>query len=198
MTSTVALAGCSQLGNPIDVLTGKRDAPDEFLVVSRKPLQMPVSQNLPEPRLGARSQLEPDPATDAVVALLGPGAVPTTTGGASAGEQALLSAADATAANLPQTDAELQEIERALDENQPYEAPLLIDLLSGDSDSEVYEDALVPGAEARRLQVEGVSPTPIDPTDILAPPPEPEPTPEVYNDRLPNNRLPSAPTETAF
>ena len=59
-----------------------------------------------------------------------------------------------------------------------------------------------PAAEARRLQTEGVSAAPIDPDDN----PNPEPLitsegPDLYyetDDGKPNNKLPSASTETAF
>ena len=84
------MAGCETIGNPIDVINGDRPTPDEFQVLARKPLKMPGTLDLPEPRLGEVSPLEPDPTTDAVVALLG---VPTATASPqpSPGEQALLS-----------------------------------------------------------------------------------------------------------
>ena len=89
------VASCDAIGNPLEAIGGSRSSPDEFAVLSRKPLQMPSSVGLPEPRLGETSALEPDPSADAVAALLGT-STPRPSAPASAGEAALLSAANAS------------------------------------------------------------------------------------------------------
>lgn len=191
------LAGCDTLGNPMDILSGKRTTPDEFQVLARKPLRMPGSLALPEPRLGEASALEPDPRTDAVIALLGG---PVVAGGSSggAGEQALLDAANATAEQT-EIRAALRADEENFDSNKPYEAPSIFELF-GPSEKKP-EDAIDPGAESRRLQVQGIAPAPINPEDL---PPEQAEEREgaelFYNtvDGKPDNKLPSATTTPAF
>lgn len=193
----IGLSGCETIGNPFDALGGKKRAPDEFQVLARKPLKMPGTLDLPEPRLGETSPLEPDPTTDAIVALLG---VPTnvTGGQPSAGERALLSAANASA-NDREAALQLEETERQLDENKPYEAPFIFEVFGGGD--EKVEDALDPIGESQRLQSEGVGVTPVDPN--YKPPeekPESERVRQTYEstDRRPTNRLPNANTTTAF
>ncbi len=69
--------------------------PDEFLVVSRRPLEAPPDFNaLPQPRPGAASRVDPDPEAEARAALLGEGGA-SGAGGASASETAILSATGA-------------------------------------------------------------------------------------------------------
>lgn len=162
----LALGACAGFRTPFDSLLAPPQAPDAFLVLSRAPLQMPPSLALPEPRPGAVSPLEPTPLVDAQVALLGRpvdaagGAAP------SAGEQSLLAAAGAAAAD-PDIRATLvaeADPDRA---DKPYEAPSLFALVFGDETLEP-EDVIDPGAEARRLAAEGVI-TPLDPNAL---PPE--------------------------
>ena len=200
MTGTVlGLSGCETIGNPFDVLSGKKQSPDEFQVLARKPLRMPGSLALPEPRLGEVSPLEPDPNTDAVIALLG-APIQRASTGTSAGEQQLLGAAN-TAANQSEIRTLLEQDEQTIDENKPYEPPSIFELLSPSGETKP-ENVIDPAAEARRLQTEGVSAAPIDPDDN----PNPEPLitsegPDLYyetDDGKPNNKLPSASTETAF
>ena len=193
LAGTLVVSGCETIGNPLDVLSGKRNAPDEFQVLARKPLRMPGSLDLPEPRLGEASPLEPDPKTDAVIALLGqPTAAGGVTGGA--GEQALLDAASASARDT-EIRRRLEAEEAAYEANKPYEPPTIFELLSGKSD-EKHEDALNPAAEARRLQTEGVAPAPVDP-DAQPPAEEGERSSEARlfyetGDGKPKNELPSA------
>ncbi|MEM0988986.1 MAG: DUF3035 domain-containing protein [Pseudomonadota bacterium] len=196
--ATLFAAGCDTLGSPLDIVSGRRDAPDEFLVVARKPLKMPGSLSLPEPRLGEQSPLEPDARGAAVVALLGAPTVAASTTGASAGERALLDAANASAQTAPGLQEDLQQTEQRLEDAQPYEAPLLVDLLSGESEEEGVDDAIDASLEARRLQTQGVSSAPIDPNDRPSLQTDEEPRQVDPIDRRPNNRLPNAPNETAF
>jgi Protein of unknown function (DUF3035) len=154
-----ALGGCDRIGNPFVVLGSKPPAPDEFQVITRKPLIMPPSVALPEPRLGEPSPLEPTPNRDAELALLGTASGPAVTG-TSQGEQALLSAADVAASN-PEIRETLALEE--LDSNEPYEPPSIFELFS--TVEAPPEDAIDAAAEARRLQAEGVAAAPIDPAD---------------------------------
>jgi Protein of unknown function (DUF3035) len=202
----VALVGCDRIGNPFVVLGSKPPAPDEFQVLARKPLRMPASVALPEPRPGTPSPLEPDPNRDAVVALLGrdaapPGAGPNTGPGAgtSRGEQALLSAADVAAGN-PEIRGTLAEERDGTGRNEPYEPPSIFELLG--AYEAPPEDVIDAGEEARRLQREGVAAAPIDPADrpaveAEAVVQEPSQYPEVGTDRRPNNR-PLSTVEPAF
>lgn len=198
MAATVS--GCAVFGSPADILSGKRSAPDEFQVLVRKPLRMPGSLNLPAPRPGEPSPLEPDPERDAVVALMGVSNISEPATGTSPGEQALLSAANASASNR-ELALELEQTVDDLEAQQPYEPPTLVELLSG-TDQEEIEDPIAASVEARRLQSEGVAATPVDPFDV----PEggrqaTSSGPEISyprTDRRPNNRLPVEGTTTAF
>lgn len=155
------VASCDSIGNPLEAIAGSPSSPDEFAVLSRKPLQMPSSVSLPEPRLGETSALEPDPSADAVAALLG---TPTSrpSAPASAGEAALLSAANAS-----QQQSEIRTT-LALEAEGPkpgekYVPPSLFDIFS-DDDPELPEGEIIdPAAESQRLQAEGRAPTPVDP-----------------------------------
>jgi hypothetical protein len=159
----LALVGCDRIGNPLVALGTKPPAPDEFQVISRAPLRMPTSVNLPEPRLGEPSPLEPNPNRDAVVALLGTEAAPRA-GGSSVGEHALLSAADVAASNpeIRQTLA----AEADAGTGEPYEPPSIFELIGAVEPPP--EDAIDAAAEARRLQTEGVAAAPVDPSAMPA------------------------------
>lgn len=195
----IALSGCETFGNPVDIISGKRTKPDEFQVVARKPLRMPGTLELPEPRLGEESPLEPDPRSDAVIALLG-GPVVSGGGAGGAGERELLEAAGAAAAQ-GESAAIIEEREAALDANETYEPPSIFEVF-GSSDDESTEDALNPAAEARRLQREGIAPAPVDPTAVPAETPgEAQQGDDLFYDttgRRPENRLPVPNTGTAF
>ena len=195
----LALAGCDAVGNPFEVLAVKRPAPDEFQVIARDPLRMPVSAALPVPQPGAPSPLDPDPHRDAAMALLGSPAQPVA-GHSSAGEEALLAAADAAAG-----DPEIRTIlesDRQGGDDRPYEPPSLWELLGATEKSEARpEDVIDPTAEARRLQTEGVAATPIDPDarpdgeeEEAADQPSPYPD-TIYGTR---NKLPSSRPTPAF
>ncbi len=129
------LFGCGELNVRRDLGLVEK-GPDEFSVIKKKPLQMPTnSASLPEPRPGARSLVEPDPAADARAALLGERAVtpqaPTAQG---ASESALVKAAGAGSADpairatLEDEAEDLAEGGRLLDvwfgRNKPNEQPL--------------------------------------------------------------------------
>lgn len=153
-----ALAGCDQIGNPLDAISGRIKPPDEFEVLPNKPLRMPSSiAQLPEPRLGERSPLEPNPNADARRALLG--GVPTAGSSVSASEAALLGAAN-TEANKPDIRTALPEDVAAAEAGQGG-VPTLAELVGLDGDP--VKDALDPDEEARRLQAEGIAPAPVNP-----------------------------------
>jgi hypothetical protein len=197
VAALLALLGCDRIGNPFVVLGSKPPAPDEFQVITRKPLRMPTSLALPEPRPGAPSPLEPDPNRDAVVALLGTDAAPQGHA-AGRGEQALLSAADVAASN-PEIRQTLAEDRDEGNRNEPYEPPSIFELLG--AYEAPPEDVIDPAEEARRLQREGVAAAPIDPADRpvveAEEVEEPSPYPEVGTDRRPDNR-PLSTVEPAF
>lgn len=194
----LALAGCGRMGNPLETLVSKPAAPDEFQVITRKPLQMPMAVTLPEPRPGARSPLDPDPNRDAVVALMGTD-TRMSAAGTSAGEQALLSAANAAASD-PEIRATLAE-DRSSGRNEPYEPPLIWELFGARSEAPP-KDAIDAAAEARRLQTEGIAAAPIDPNDRPAVEgevvEERSQYPELGVSGPPRNKLPSSGPTPAF
>lgn len=97
-----AMAGCTvssssdqTVGEQLGISVG---SPDEFLVVSRRPLQRPPSFDLPRPQPGAPSRVEPDPFIDAHNAVFSR-PEPVRLASATAGEQALLRGAGAEGDN---------------------------------------------------------------------------------------------------
>jgi hypothetical protein len=172
----LALAGCGSIGNPLKAIGGSIEAPDEFQVIARKPLQMPASAELPEPRPGAPSPLDPDPHRDAIAALLGASAAPTAAAGPSAGEQVLLSSANAAAASSD-IRVQLEQDKVAAEAKKPYQPPSLGALLGGGEKEKVDEaEMLDPVAESQRLQQEGYR-TPSDPEAVAATPESQRPEP---------------------
>ncbi|MEM9145204.1 MAG: DUF3035 domain-containing protein [Pseudomonadota bacterium] len=164
LPALAALVACDTIGNPIDAMTSKRPSPDEFQVIARKELRRPPglgSSTLPEPNPGAPSPLDPDPRGDAVAALTGQrvAASAPRASAVSRGEEALLAAADAQAANPEIRDQIIAE-NAEIAENKPYEPPTIFELLSGGPDYDP-EDVVDPVAESRRLQESGVA-TPVD------------------------------------
>ena len=99
--AAVAAAGCtldSEGGGVRQQLGIQTTAPDEFLIIARRPLEMPQSFDLPRPEPGAPSRVELNPLADAHVSLFKrPDPVRLAT--ASEGEQVLLSGADAEGDN---------------------------------------------------------------------------------------------------
>lgn len=177
------LAGCNSFGDPIEAIGGRRPAPDEFKVLPRKPLVVPatVAQPgvqpgpLPTPEPGKPSPLDPNPQREAEVALMGredAGPWPTTTTSLSAGEAALLSAADVAAGGSDirvQLETDRQAAADAK-ENEPYEPPTLLELFGfGDDEEDEIDPAVALDAitESQRLQREGL-PAPNDPLATAA------------------------------
>ena len=158
--AVTALSGCDRIGSPLDTITGNIPAPDEFRVVTRKPLNMPASANLPEPRLGERSPLEHDPGGDARALLTGQRTGPAATAGA--GESALVSAATARTSNSV-AGTSLAAREAEIEAKKPYEPPTVMELLN--NDGRKTEDVLDPDAEARRLRTGSATNTPVNPRD---------------------------------
>ncbi len=160
----LALPACDTIGNPLEALGARIPPPDEFLVIARKPLVMPATATLPEPRPGAPSPLDPDPHRDALQALLGTSGSPVvSTIEPSAGEQVLLSSANAAVASS-EIRVQLEEERIQEEAAKPYEPPSLGELLSGDKGEKLDESELLdPVAESLRLQREGYL-TPVDPS----------------------------------
>lgn len=161
----VALAGCSAIGNPFEVLSQKKKTPDEFAVLARGELRMPPSLGasvLPEPRPGAPSPLEPDPQREAILALTGSGVAPGAPASVqvSRGEAALLDAANVAAAS-PDIRVQLARDTTELAATKPFEPPTLWELFGFGSGSGADKATLLdPAAEARRLQTGG-QPAPV-------------------------------------
>ncbi|MEO1330807.1 MAG: DUF3035 domain-containing protein [Pseudomonadota bacterium] len=136
--------------------------PDEFTVVKRKPLALPGDQpqtvdDLPPPRPGAPSPLDPTPEQDAQRALTGD--VASGTSEASATEQSLLSQAGAeNADDSIRTTLETErdnELEGTMVDQVMNE---VVTAIKGSDPSQA--DALDPAAEAKRLAEEQGRPVP--------------------------------------
>ena len=159
----LALAACGAIGNPMEALGARIPPPDEFQVIARKPLMMPATASLPEPRPGAPSPLDPDPHRDAQQALLGTRAGSVVSAVApSPGEQVLLTSANAAAASS-NIRVQLEEDKITIEENKPYEPPSVGELLFGTDSKKLDESQLLdPVAESQRLQRQG-NVAPVDP-----------------------------------
>lgn len=162
----LTVSGCESVGNPVDILTGKRSKPDEFQVIARDELRLPGSLSpsaLPTPVPGAVSPLDPDPQAEAIAALSGAGAPQPARTTISRGEAELLEAANANAAD-PAIRQQIATENVEIAANEPYEAPTLIELLSGDPGYDA-DDVINPNAEARRLQGSGAA-APVNPAAL--------------------------------
>ncbi len=160
----LALAGCSGSQSPLEAISPRLPPPDEFQVVTHSPLEMPASLSLPEPTPGAPSPRDPQPQREAMAALLGnTGSRVVSNASPSAGEQVLLSSANA-AATSSEIRVQLEQDKIAEKTNKPYEPPSLGELLglTGDGEKLDEKELIDPQAESQRLQREGVA-TPADP-----------------------------------
>ncbi len=160
--SLFSLAACGQNLNLRRELGLVGEGPDEFTVVKRKPLVLPASspstvEELPTPKPGAPSPLDPQPEQEAQRALAG-STLPASSGAASAAETSLLSQAGATEADdgIRTQLAEDQEylVKGTIVDNAVAD---VVELVSGERAEERYEDPLDPAAEARRLSEEAKS-----------------------------------------
>jgi hypothetical protein len=160
---TAMLLTLPACGNPLEALGAKIPPPDEFQVIATKPLVMPATAALPDPRPGAPSPLDPDPHREAVQALLGTSASPVeSTSPPSAGEQVLLSSANAAAASST-IRVQLEEDKIQGEADKPYQPPTVGELFTGKKSEKLDESELLdPVAESQRLQREGYI-TPVDP-----------------------------------
>ncbi|MEM9735423.1 MAG: DUF3035 domain-containing protein [Pseudomonadota bacterium] len=201
VAALIGLTACDTIGNPIDALSEKRRGPDEFAVISRAPLAMPPSAQLPTPTPGAASPLDPQPQQAAILALTGGASVPATRAATtSTGEAVLLSSANAAAASS-EIRVQLEQDRITAAENEPYEPPSILELISGGDENAVDEATLLdPNDESRRLQSAGIN-APVNPFE------RPETGPIVREDpgfsyddptdRRPTNRLPNRGAEAA-
>jgi hypothetical protein len=160
LTLTACTVGSDGSGGGIRQSLGlDAPAPDEFLVVSRKPLEPPPSfEALPPPRLGAPSPLEPDPRNEARAALLGDGA-PTAEPGASASERALI--AETGAAAIDPVDRDVIATEAAPQQRRFGLNSFFGFEIDQNPDS---DDRLDSRAEAERLRADGM-PVPAAPPE---------------------------------
>jgi len=198
MAMLLAVAACDRTGGPLEMLGAAIPPPDEFQVIVHKPLVIPATVALPEPRPGAPSPLAPDPLLDAQLALFGAGGSPVvSTTGPSAGERVLLSSANAAVASGDITvQLEQDRIREA--EEKPYEPPTLVELFGGGGGKKKLDESelLDPVAESQRLQREGYL-TPVDP-DAEAAVAAPEPDEVIRPDRRPENRIKVEGTAPAY
>lgn len=175
-----ALAGCGQLGDPLEAMGARPPAPDEFKIVTRAPLVVPPGVQgkraiaLPRPQPGKPTPLEPNAREEAAVALLGPRAGATVSGAPSAGELVLVNAATEGAEADIREQLAADDVAAAREaENQPYQPPTVGQLL-GFSDSDANapdpETLVDPVEESQRLTRRGLR-TPSDP-NATAPDPE--------------------------
>lgn len=168
----LALAGCSGSQSPLEAISPKLPPPDEFQVVTHSPLEMPASLSLPEPTPGAPSPRDPQPQREAIAALLGnTGSRVVSDASPSAGEQVLLSSANA-AATSSEIRVQLEEDKIAEKTNKPYEPPslgALLGLTASESEKLDEKELIDPLTESQRLQREGVA-TPVDPNAEAAKP----------------------------
>jgi hypothetical protein len=151
-----ALAACS--GSNFRRSVGlSAPPPDEFLVVSRRPLEAPpVPGALPRPQLGAPSRVEPNPEADAQAALLGDTAA-AAQDGPSRSEEALLAATGANAVE-PIDRSQIPEAAPASERVYGLDSFFGIEI---DQNPGGDEDALASREEAERLRREGLrTPTP--------------------------------------
>lgn len=168
LSALAMIAGCDRIGDPIEAIGARVPPPDEFQVIATKPLQMPQSDTLPVPHPGEPSPLEIDPHADAKAALLGAsGSTVVNTANPSAGEQVLLTSANASSAS-PEIRVQIEEEKRAADAKKPYEPPSLWELLNFTEKKEKLdeEELLDPQIEAERLQQAG-QPAPMDPNPLI-------------------------------
>ncbi|MEL6478586.1 MAG: DUF3035 domain-containing protein [Pseudomonadota bacterium] len=195
--AALTAAGCDRIGNPFDALSQKQKGPDEFSVISRAPLVMPPSRQLPEPSPGTVSPLDPNPQRAAIAALTGRGdSFAASTAGVSAGEQVLLESANAAAAS-PDIRILIEQERIEAEENAEYEPPTIFEVLGGPEKTFDEEDVIDPNAESRRLQQAGVT-APVNPFEEPEAAPRPSVDPDAPTefpgendaDRRPNNRLP--------
>ncbi len=180
----LAVPACDTIGNPLEALGARIPPPDEFRVIPRKPLVMPASASLPDPRPGAPSPLDPDPHRDALQALFGSRGSPVVeTIEPSAGELVLLNSANATASSEIRVQIEEERIQE--EAAKPYSPPSLGELLGGSKGEKLDESELLdPVAESQRLQREGFV-TPVDPNAAAA---EEEEVRELFETEYPPGR----------
>jgi hypothetical protein len=147
--AALALAGCQEGGLAGALRSaGVGGAPDEFLVLPTKPLEMPENlAALPPPTPGAVSLVDPRPELDAVAALTGRPAAP---GSGSAG--GLIARSGPVDPQIRQRLAAEDALYR-----QEGRGRLLERLTNNDPDSRIYENMrLDANVEFDRLRSRGV------------------------------------------
>jgi hypothetical protein len=159
----LAVAGCGGAEKFRDAVGLNTPPPDEFLVVSRAPLQMPPRLDaLPPPQPGAPSRVDPNPKAQAQAALAGrpvpQGAAP------SGGEQALLAAAgpaDPAVRGAIRAETAATRPERRFGLDSFFGFPI-------NQNPGAPTDRLDPREEAERLRTTGAA-VPVVPPDAPAP-----------------------------
>lgn len=142
----LALTGC---GNVKDQLGLTHEAPDEFAVITRAPLEIPTSLALPPPRPGMARPQEKSPETRAKDAVFGEQYVNNTAATESSAEAALLSKA-----GQGQTDPNIRAVvdEEAAEEARSNKSVAQKLLKLGGQKTEPTANVVDAKAEAQRLQ----------------------------------------------
>ncbi len=150
-----------------DIIGDLQTAPDEFSVLTKRPLEMPSTFDaLPVPEPGKLSSRDPNPIGDAQAALLGTAAQPTSVAIApSATEAALLSSAGPAPANIRSVVAAEQDLYNS-GQNQ-YVLDRIFPSLR-EARGETARGVINPELERQRLLDEGITSTQPVPT-IAAP-----------------------------
>lgn len=140
------LAGC---GNVKEQLGLNHQAPDEFAVMTRAPLEMPTSLALPPPRPGQPRPQEQTPETRAKQAIFGTSHIESTATAASTSESALLNKAGEQQADPNIRAVVEEEAIKDASSNRTVAQKLLG--LSGKK-PEANADVVDAKAEAQRIQ----------------------------------------------
>ncbi|MEO0999243.1 MAG: DUF3035 domain-containing protein [Pseudomonadota bacterium] len=157
-STALLLAACSDGGERESLLTTiglRQTAPDEFMVVERRPLTMPGDLTaLPTPVPGAPNRVDPRPQQETIVALTGQD--PDTmysadTAGRSAGEDALVTALGADVDPTARDSLAAEQAE--LRGQRPYGLRTVFGRPTFDPNA---SELLDPEEETRRLQAQGL------------------------------------------
>lgn len=165
LAATVVLSGCeagsdsagfrSQFG--VD-----QGAPDEFLIIAKRPLQMPPSFDLPRPDPGAANRVDPDPDAQAYAALYQATQIERDAP-ISAGERVLLKGADAEGDNS--AVRALLQGDLPAETNREFLFDTIFGVVIPANLNEINSD-LVSAEEVERLRRQGL-PTPAAPPPLV-------------------------------
>ena len=165
LLSVLCVGGLAACDSTQETLGLNKQAPDEFKVVKRAPLELPPSYTLRPPRPGAPRPQEQTTSQEAAATIFGDEAATSAPIDASSGEAALLSRAGGSSADPDirrRVDSETQEL---FDRNKPVAEKLFG--FGGDKheasatvvDAKAEADRLQGNAEAGKPVTEGETPS---------------------------------------